>query len=146
MIQIQKIQKENNKGFTLIELMTVIAIIGILAMIAIPNYIAHRDKAFCGAAENDARNIIGVLADYFSVPAHNSFIPVVLTANTAGNQNASPVNGITYNLLSGHNTASINGVSIATLTIEVTDGSARCPNKYQTADPQWFNGVYRKTF
>jgi type IV pilus assembly protein PilA len=37
---------KNNQGFTLIELMVVISIIGILAAIAIPNFISYRDKAF----------------------------------------------------------------------------------------------------
>jgi type IV pilus assembly protein PilA len=36
----------NNKGFTLIELTVVMALIGILAAVAIPNFIAYRDKAF----------------------------------------------------------------------------------------------------
>ncbi len=37
---------KNNRGFTLIELMVVISIIGILAAIAIPNFISYRNKAF----------------------------------------------------------------------------------------------------
>ena len=53
---LQKLQS-NNKGFTLIELMIVIAIIGILAAIAIPNFISYRDKTYCSAAETDSDRI-----------------------------------------------------------------------------------------
>ena len=64
--------RSNSKGFTLIELMIVIAIIGILAAIAIPNFIAYRNKAYCSRAESDANNLAAAVADYFSIPAHNS--------------------------------------------------------------------------
>jgi len=48
--------KKGEEGFTLIELMIVIAIIGILAAIAIPQFASYRMKAFNGAAQSDISN------------------------------------------------------------------------------------------
>lgn len=53
---IQRLRTNNEKGFTLIELMIVVAIIGILAAIAVPNFLSYRAKGYNAQAQSDAKN------------------------------------------------------------------------------------------
>jgi prepilin-type N-terminal cleavage/methylation domain-containing protein len=48
----------NRTGFTLIELMIVVVIIGMLAAIAIPKYASTREKAYLATMKADLRNLV----------------------------------------------------------------------------------------
>jgi len=57
--------KNNKKGFTLVELMIVIAIVGILASIAVAGFVSYRTKACDTAAKVDLKNAMKFLNSYF---------------------------------------------------------------------------------
>ncbi|RJP95168.1 MAG: type II secretion system protein [Desulfobacteraceae bacterium] len=118
---------KQSKAFSLIELMVVLGIMAILMSIAIPNFIAYRNKGFCSQAERDADHVISAIISYFSDPTRIS-IPHY---NDLG--------------LSLSNHVDITGVDLSLITVSVTDNTSRCPLEYQATTSGWnSNYVFTK--
>jgi len=78
------------RGFTLIELMIVIAIIGVLAAIALPQFSAYRVKALNSLAMGDLRTAMTYEESYFALAQEY----VVLSTGGAPGPMRIPVTGM----------------------------------------------------
>jgi type IV pilus assembly protein PilA len=86
--QIRHQRNGNEEGFTLLELLIVIIVIGILLAIAVPSYLAVRDRASKSTAKTNLRSALPAASAYYA--DNGTYVGMTVAALKAINKGLSP--------------------------------------------------------
>ena len=112
----------NEKGFTLIEIIAVLVILGILAAVAIPKYISMMDQSRLAAAQGAIAEVKGRANGYYaSQTLANGAVPLSASvfASVTGTPNVGSDFGVTAGQRSSDITISVNTVKGNAITAVV---------------------------
>ena len=106
--------------------------IGVLAAIAVPNFYAYREKAFCSRVESAAMNTVAAMSDYYSDPDNTALPTLYELAEATG---YSPIENVTVD---------ISGTEYDPV-ITVIDNSGKCPRgKYLVITQENIQGEWKQ--
>lgn len=89
-------KNKSKKGFTLVEIMIVVVIIGLLTAMAIPAFQGVRERSLRGVMDNDARQISSAAAQYFLEADPTVVAAGTVTVADLVNGNPAVSNGTPY--------------------------------------------------
>jgi type IV pilus assembly protein PilA len=108
--------KRDQKGFTLIELMIVVAIIGILAAIAIPQFANYRKKSYNTQAKAELKSYYTACQAYFADNPTTASCGTATVATTFAPSAAVTITSTTGQIMAGATAYHSAGDSTYTLT------------------------------